>query len=204
MAERGEVSTVAWFEMPAHMRKENITKHGLRIRSGGQTGVDRAALDAALSTGLAYEGWCPKGGLAEDFAEPPGLLKKYPCLIETPSPFPEQRTEWNVRDAAATVILVPHSQFSSPGTTLTIECAKKYANPCTVIHYLDDGAAAQLQDVISVLKENTSLNIAGPREGEHPGTYDLCLPLLAKAFEGWCRQISARRATRAISERVES
>jgi hypothetical protein len=183
------------FKVARHMSNDKIPTHGPRIRSGGQTGVDRAALDAALSTGLAYEGWCPKGGLAEDFAEPPGLLKKYPCLIKTPNPIPEQRTEWNVRDAAATVVLVPHSQFSSPGTTFKIECTKKYAKPCTVIHYLDDGAAAQLQDVISVLKENTSLNIAGPRESEHPGTYDLCLPMLAKAFEGWRRQISARGVT---------
>lgn len=169
------------------MRKEKITTHAPRIRSGGQSGVDRAALDAALLTGLAYEGWCPKGGIAEDLVEPPGLLKKYPCLMATPSPFPEQRSEWNVRDGALTVVLVPHSQFSSPGTSFTIECAKKYAKPCAVIHYLDDGAVGQLKDVISALKENTSLNIAGPRESEHPGAYDLCLPLLVGAFAGWRR-----------------
>ncbi|HMF07329.1 MAG TPA: putative molybdenum carrier protein [Methylocella sp.] len=170
----------------------------LRIRSGGQTGVDRAALDAALMTGLAYEGWCPKGGLAEDLASPPGLLKKYPCLKETPSPFPEQRTEWNVRDGDSTVVLVPHVQFYSKGTAFTIECAKKYGKTCTVIHYLYDGAAAQLKDIISALKENASLNIAGPRESEHPGAYDLCLPLLAGAFAGGRRQISAPRATNGI------
>ena len=70
----------------------NFTR-GLRIRSGGQTGVDRAALDAAVLTGRPYEGWCPKGGCAEDYLHPPGLLTKYPNLMETPSKSPEQRTE---------------------------------------------------------------------------------------------------------------
>jgi hypothetical protein len=160
----------------------------VRIRSGGQTGVDRAALDAAVVAGWPYEGWCPKGGLAEDFVDPPGLLIKYPRLIETPSVFPEQRTEWNVRDSAVTMVLVPHARFHSAGTRFTIECAKKYAKPCTVINYLDGGAAAQLKDVISALMEDTSLNIAGPRESEHPGAYNLCLPLLVRAFAGWRRQ----------------
>ena len=85
--------------------EKNFTR-GPRIRSGGQTGVDRAALDAAVLTGRPYEGWCPKGGGAEDFLRPPGLLTKYPRLMETPSESPEQRTEWNVRDSAATVVFV--------------------------------------------------------------------------------------------------
>lgn len=154
----------------------------MRIRSGGQTGVDRAALDAALLAGLAYEGWCPKGGLAEDFRKPPGLLTKYPRLKETPGPLHEQRTEWNVRDSAATLVLVPDAQFRSPGTTFTIECAKRFAKACTIIHYLDDEAEAQLEDFVASLPDGSSLNIAGPRESEHPGAYDRCLQLLVKAF----------------------
>ena len=67
------------------MAKEKNFTRGARIRSGGQTGVDRAALDAAVLTGRPYEGWCPKGGWAEDFLRPPGLLTIYPCLMETPS-----------------------------------------------------------------------------------------------------------------------
>jgi hypothetical protein len=83
------------------MAKEKNFTRGPRIRSGGQTGVDRAALDAAVLTGRPYEGWCPKGGWAEDFLHPPGLLTKYPHLMETPSESPERRTDWNVRDSAA-------------------------------------------------------------------------------------------------------
>ena len=78
----------------------------MKIISGGQTGVDRAALDAAIERGLSWGGWCPKGGWAEDFPDPPGLLAKYPRLKETPLPHPLQRTEWNVRDSDAALIIV--------------------------------------------------------------------------------------------------
>jgi hypothetical protein len=77
------------------------------VVSGGQTGVDRAALNAAIAAGVDYGGWCPRGGWAEDHPDPPGLLSPYPGLRETPSPDPAQRTAWNVRDSAATIILRP-------------------------------------------------------------------------------------------------
>src|ERR1700730_7354242 len=95
------------------MAKEKNFTRGPRIRSGGQTGVDRAALDAAVLKGRPYEGWCPKGGWAEDFLRPPGLLTIYPHLMETPSESPEQRTDWNVRDSAANIVFVPDSKYCS-------------------------------------------------------------------------------------------
>jgi Circularly permutated YpsA SLOG family len=164
------------------MPAENQAARGPHIRSGGQTGVDRAALDAAVAAGFRYEGWCPKGGFAEDFAEPPGLIANYPCLKETPKSDPKQRTEWNVRDSAVTVVLVPHGQFCSPGTDFTIACAKKLRKPYTVIHYLDTQAQEQLTHIIASLNEDVSVNIAGPRESEHNGAYALCSPLLTRAF----------------------
>ena len=63
-----------------------------RIRSGGQTGVDRAALDIARKYHIEICGWCPKGGWAEDFPSSPGLLAEYPELKETPSAGTSQRT----------------------------------------------------------------------------------------------------------------
>lgn len=164
------------------MVKEKTITPGPVIRSGGQTGVDRAALDAAIATGRAYEGWCPKGGWAEDFRHRPGLLTKYPHLTETPSEFSEQRTEWNVRDSAATVVFVPSPNYRSGGTDFTIACAEKYGKPCYLVHYLDDEANIDIKNVISRLGEEQSLNIAGPRESEHPGAYDRCLAILIEAF----------------------
>jgi hypothetical protein len=155
---------------------------GPRIRSGGQSGVDRAALDAAILTGRPYEGWCPKGGLAEDFVDPPGLLAKYPQLKETPSESSEQRTEWNVRDSAATLVLVPHANYRSRGTDSAIAWAKKYGKPCSIIHYMDRSAVIGVSTALSRLREEQSLNIAGPRGSEHPGAYDRCLAVLTEAL----------------------
>ena len=79
--------------------------NNFKIVTGGQSGVDGAALDVAIEFGIEYEGWCPQGGLAEDFPVPPGLLTSYPKLKETPLAEVNQRTEWNVRDSDATLIL---------------------------------------------------------------------------------------------------
>src|SRR5260370_17977114 len=68
----------------------------MKIITGGQTGVDRAALNVAIERGMDWGGWCPKGGWAEDLPTAPGLLAKYPKLKETPQSNPLQRTEWNV------------------------------------------------------------------------------------------------------------
>jgi hypothetical protein len=162
------------------MANETSMPRGLRIRSGGQSGADRAALDAAIITGHIYEGWCPKGGWAEDFPDPLGLLKNYPGLRETPSASPGERTAWNVRDSAATMILVPGPGYVSPGTDFTIACARRYARPCHVIHYLGDSAPARIRAVLTGLGEDQSINIAGPRE--HPGADERCLALLSGAL----------------------
>jgi Circularly permutated YpsA SLOG family len=177
------------------MAKEKNFTRGARIRSGGQTGVDRAALDAAVLMGRPYEGWCPKGGWAEDFLHPPGLLTKYPHLMETPSESHEQRTEWNVRDSAATVVLVPDSKYCSTGTDFTIECAKKYGKPYCIIHYLDRGAIIGLKNMISRLGNEQSLNIAGPRESEQPGAYDRCLAIFIEGLASHCGKNSDPKPT---------
>lgn len=176
------------------MTREKTCTRAPRIRSGGQTGVDRAALDAAILTGHPYEGWCPKGGLAEDFLHPPGLLANYPCLTETPTEEPAQRTEWNVRDSAATLVLVPGLNYRSPGTDFTIECAKKYGKACAIIDYSDDGAATAIKQVLPRLREGQSLNIAGPRESEHPGAYERCLAILSEALSFQDRNTGTSRS----------
>ena len=76
------------------------------------------SLDAAIEAGIAYGGWCPRGGWAEDAPFPPGVAQ-YPLLCETPLADPAQRIEWNVRDAEATLILVAAGGTAvSKGTAL--------------------------------------------------------------------------------------
>src|SRR5436309_586670 len=97
-----------------------------RILSGGQTGVDRAALDVALALGLPCDGWCPRGRKAEDGPLP----DRYP-LRETPTDAYAERTAWNVRDADGTLVLLRGRP--SGGTALTIELADRYGKPCLVL-----------------------------------------------------------------------
>ena len=139
--------------------------------------MDRAALDCALELGLEYEGWCPAGGLAEDHPNPPGLLAAYPRLRETPSRNPAQRTEWNVRDSAATLILTVRSA-ESPGTRFTARVAAELGRPCVEV-VLDDGPEPRVvaETLAALVGDADSLNVAGPRESGAPGIY-----LMAKAF----------------------
>lgn len=89
-----------------------------RIISGGQTGADRAALDAALACGLPIGGWCPRGRRAEDGQIP----ARYP-LVETPSRDYRQRTRWNVRDSDFTLVFVIGSLGG--GSKFTTEVAER-------------------------------------------------------------------------------
>ena len=155
-----------------------------RIRSGGQSGVDRAALDAAIATSIAYAGWCPKGGWAEDFPKPPGLLAKYKNLYETPSALPEQRTAWNVRDSTATLVLVNGTDTPSKGTEFTRLCAELiFERPFLWCDFWSANAkdivSTWLMD-ISLATRKIELNIAGPRESESPGIYVAAYGFLCK------------------------
>ena len=110
----------------------------MKIISGGQSGVDRAALDVAIERGMEWGGWCPKGGWAEDFPNPPGLLPHYPHLKETPLPHPLQRTEWNVRDSDATLILTDAKGLQvSIGTQRAHSYAHHHAKPLLMVDATD-------------------------------------------------------------------
>jgi putative molybdenum carrier protein len=144
------------------------------IRSGGQTGADRAALDYAVRRGLPYAGWCPRGGWAEDFPDPPGLLAVYPRLTETPAADPAERTAWNVRDSHATLILTRGDPGRSPGTLLTRQLAEQLKRPCLVVDPADPSAVDDARDwldrtVADLGASELVLNVAGPRESEAPG-----------------------------------
>lgn len=143
------------------------------IRSGGQTGVDRGALDAARAAGVTIVGWCPAGGWAEDLPETPGLLADYPELRETPSPEPAQRTEWNVHDSDVTLIISPDQDTPgatvSPGTALTQDLASSHGRPVRLVGKGDiEDTCRWLRHLGTML----TVNIAGPRESEWPGAYE--------------------------------
>jgi len=157
----------------------------MKIVSGGQTGVDRAALDAAIALGLVYGGWCPRGGWAEDLVNPPGLLERYPGLRETPSSDPAERTHWNVRDSGRTLILVDARGLdASHGTALTRSLAERCGRPYLIVDVDESGAADRIAAWIDEDGHDLVLNIAGPRENEAPGIYGKALALLIRAFRG--------------------
>lgn len=144
-----------------------------RVVSGGQTGVDRAALDAAVTARVPYGGWCPQGGVAEDLPDG-GLRERYPALCEAASPDPAERTRLNVRDSDATLV-VRGRDVESPGTDLTLDAARELGRPCLVT----DGAHAELASAwLAGLGDDVVLNVAGPRESEQPGAYDVARRLL--------------------------
>ena len=148
----------------------------MKLLSGGQSGVDRAVLDAALARGVGYGGWCPKGGWAEDFPTPPGVLAKYPHLKETPLADPAQRTEWNVRDANACMIVLAGDSFEvSKGTALAQDLAHRYRKPLLVANLAGpeplEQAALWLRFQRRRVGAGLALAIGGPRESEAPGIY---------------------------------
>ena len=135
-----------------------------KVVSGGQTGVDRAALDVALEHGIPCGGWCPKGRRAEDGS----ILSRYP-VTETPSVEYAQRTEWNVRDADGTLILTRGP--ATGGTAFTIEVARRLGKPCLIID-LDESPMSSTVPAWADKNRIETLNIAGPRESTTPGIYE--------------------------------
>lgn len=140
-----------------------------RIVSGGQSGVDRAALDIAFELGIPCGGWCPRGRLAEDGPIPPA----YP-LRETPSPDYAERTAWNVRDSGGTLVLTVGPP--ADGTAFTVTCASEWGKPCLVIDLSDPAGLEQAQAWLDHHAIEV-LNVAGPRASKTPHIYET-----AKAF----------------------
>lgn len=146
-----------------------------KIISGGQTGVDRAALDAALELGLPVGGWCPKGRRAEDGP----IDNRYP-LQETDSFYYPIRTERNVLDSDGTLILTRGKPKG--GTALTVNLARAHKKFYLLI---DLSAGEKVPLVIDWGRVNRIrvLNIAGPRESEAPGIYDKAVCFLKKILK---------------------
>jgi hypothetical protein len=136
-----------------------------KIICGGQTGVDRAALDAALAAGIACGGWCPKGRLAED-----GPLPAHYPLAQTPTHRYRQRTQWNVRDSDGTLVL--YWGELDGGTLATVKLAEHYRRPLRMVNLL---APVRVAEVAQWITSNhiKTLNVAGPRESSRLGIYKM-------------------------------
>lgn len=147
------------------------------ILSGGQTGVDRAALDYALKNNIVCGGWCPKDRLAEDGQIP----KKYP-LREASAKSYSWRTELNVRDSDATLVISDGAIGN--GTELTIKMAVSMQKPMMIID-LDKKDDYLEEKFNNWLAENNveTLNIAGPRESSNPGIYEKAYQLLKQLLK---------------------
>jgi hypothetical protein len=128
-----------------------------RIVSGGQTGVDRAALDLASELGIDAGGWAPRGRLAED-----GPLPERYRMTETPSDDPAQRTQWNVRDSDATLI-VSDGELTG-GSALTAEIAERLERPCFHADLSKKAAPELVDEIVAWLEAGhfKVLNVAGP------------------------------------------
>lgn len=145
-----------------------------KIVSGGQTGVDRAALNVALALGISCGGWCPKGRRAED-----GVIPACYPLTECDDRCYRVRTKKNIIDSDGTLIL--KCGTLSGGTALTARLARRCERPL----YLFD--LDQNDDIASILSwidahAIHTLNVAGPRESQQPGigarAYEVLNPLL--------------------------
>jgi len=150
-----------------------------RILSGGQTGVDRAALDAAIEFGIPHGGWCPKDRMAED-----GRIPLKYRLKETFSPDYAVRTRLNVRDADGTLIL--YREPLEGGTALTWQFAVEMEKPVLLVEL---GFPPVFEAFRLWLLENSirTLNIAGPRESQRPGISKEAKSLVLT----WCRSLKS-------------
>lgn len=151
-----------------------------KIVSGGQTGVDRAALDAAIVLGIEHGGWCPRGRLAED-----GTIPDDYNLSETESGNYSQRTEKNVLDSDGTLIFFRGTLGG--GTLLTANLAERHNRPRLTID-LEEYSAGEVDQirgcVFEWLQSNhvATLNVAGPRESQSPGIHQQVFELLTRIF----------------------
>lgn len=164
-----------------------------KVVSGGQTGVDRAALDVAIELSIPCGGWCPKGRRAED-----GVIPGKYLLQESPTANYAERTALNVKDSDGTLILSRGSLRG--GTALTKTFVERYRRPYLVV----DLRAPTEQQVHDWLTENSIrvLNVAGPRESSQPGIARQATSFLRAVFGG--NRSTRQRATSSKTSRLHA
>ncbi|MFO0819241.1 MAG: putative molybdenum carrier protein [Pirellulales bacterium] len=166
------------FELASDETHSNLSFPAIeRIVSGGQTGVDRGALEAAIQLDLEHGGWCPRGRRAED-----GRIPDRYDLRETESARYDIRTEYNVVESDATLII--HRGPLTSGTALTRRLAQRRGKPFLLIDLARPVNVGLIRDWLARNNVKT-LNVAGPRESSAPGiehdTIRLLVALLTRS-----------------------
>lgn len=152
-----------------------------KIISGGQTGVDRGALDAALAAGFPAGGWCPEGRIAED-----GLIpERYP-LVELPRAGYRERTRRNVIDSDATLVI--YRATLSGGTLETVRSCERAHRPVLLCDATSADVTELARSAHQFVGANATrvLNVAGPRESGWPGARACAEDIVARLIE-MCR-----------------
>ena len=143
-----------------------------KIISGGQTGVDRAALDVAMEFGIGCGGWCPAGRHADDGPIP----ARYP-LQETADIDHTVRTESNVRHSDATLIVYRGDLHG--GTAYAVEMARHLGRPVLAIDVEEPPDIEKITDWLRSAQVRT-LHIGGPRESSRAGIYNQARSLITR------------------------
>ena len=150
----------------------------IKIISGGQTGVDRGALDAAMASNTPCGGWCPKQRQAEDGRIP----ERYP-LSEMVSSEYKQRTLRNVLGSDGT-LLIYFGELEG-GTKLTVFYCRQQRKPCKLInaHEISTEQGADLIDNFILEEKIKVLNVAGPRASREPQAHDYTFQVLTRFLQ---------------------
>jgi Circularly permutated YpsA SLOG family len=157
----------------------------MKVISGGQTGVDQAALRAARDCGLQIGGWCPPGRECETGVIPPEFplqeseQERSPNAPDVPR---SQRTEWNVRDSDGTLVIQAGDGTADPGTDWTIECAARLEKPLLVCQVDDPNAVQMIRRWMGNFRIET-LNVGGPSESSAPAIGEKAYELLLLVFK---------------------